>query len=124
MTKPRLRRVFVRDLEVKALLGIYPNERTAPQRVIVNLDLAVREGDGAFDDDIKNVVSYEIVVRKVEEIVARGHIGLAETFAERIASACLTDKRVVSVKVRVEKPDVIAKARSVGIDIERSRGQT
>ncbi|CAN5308399.1 dihydroneopterin aldolase [soil metagenome] len=117
----RLRRVFVRDLEIQALLGIYEQEKVTPQRVIVNIDLAVREGQGPVNDDIKNVVSYEIVVRKVEELVAGGHIGLAETFAERIAAACLTDRRVVSVKVRVEKPDVFANARSVGVEIERTR---
>lgn len=117
----RIRRVFVRDLEVSALLGIYPQEKTTPQRVIVNIDLSVREGQEPVAGDIKNVVSYEIVVRKVEEIVAAGHIGLAETFAERIAEACLKDRRVISARVRVEKPDVFANARSVGIEIERVR---
>jgi dihydroneopterin aldolase len=117
----RLRHVFVRDLEVEALLGIYENERVAPQRIIVNIDLSVKEGPDPISDDIKNVVSYEIVVQKVERIVAQGHVGLAETLAELIAAACLTDKRVVAARVRIEKPDVIKNARSVGVEIERGR---
>src|SRR5205823_2377439 len=85
----RLRHVFVKDLEIEALLGIYPEERTKPQRIIVNIDLSVKEGDNPVSDDIKNVVSYEIVVKKVERIVGQGHVNLVETLAELIAMACL-----------------------------------
>ena len=116
-----LRHVFVRDLEVMATLGIYEVEKLAPQRVIVSIDLSVLEGKEAVADDISNVVSYEIVVKKVEAIIAQGHINLVETLAELIATSCLRDKRVVAAKVRIEKPDIIPNARSVGIEIERVR---
>jgi 7,8-dihydroneopterin aldolase/epimerase/oxygenase len=117
----RLRHVFVRDLEIEALLGIYPEEKARPQRIIVNIDLSVKEGADPASDDIRNVVSYEIVVQKVERIVAQGHVNLVETLAERIATACLSDKRVMAARVRIEKPDVITNARSVGVEIERVR---
>ena len=117
----RLRHVFVRDLEIEALLGIYPEEKAKPQRIIVNIDLSVKEGPDRLSDDIKNVVSYEIVVKKVERIVAQGHVNLVETLAELIAAACLKDARVMAARVRIEKPDVIKNARSVGVEIERSR---
>jgi dihydroneopterin aldolase len=117
----RLRHVFVKDLEVDALLGIYPEEKARPQRIIVNIDLSVKEGNDPTSDDIKNVVSYEIVVKKVERIVAQGHVNLVETLAELIALACLKDTRVVAARVRIEKPDVIKNARSVGVEIERAR---
>jgi dihydroneopterin aldolase len=116
-----LRHVFVRDLELKALIGIYEHEKLKPQRVIVNIDLSVTEGEGPKDDDIGHVVSYEIVVKKVEAMVAEGHINLIETLCEKIAAACLRDKRVRAARVRVEKPDIIANARSVGVEIERVR---
>jgi dihydroneopterin aldolase len=116
-----LRHVFVRDLEMMALIGIYDHEKIDPQRIIVNIDLSVKEGDGPKDDDIGHVVSYEIVVKKVEAIIAAGHINLVETLCEKIAASCLTDKRVVAARVRVEKPDIIKNARSVGVEIERSR---
>lgn len=116
-----LRHVFVRDLELMALIGIYDHEKTDPQRVIVNIDLSVDEGEGPKGDDISHVVSYEIVVKKVEAIVAEGHINLVETLCEKIASACLRDRRVAAARVRVEKPDIIPNARSVGVEIERAR---
>ena len=117
--KAGLRHVFVRDLEVMATLGIYEIEKLAPQRIIVSIDLSVLEGRDAVADDISNVVSYEIVVKKVEAIIARGHVNLVETLAELFAAACLKDKRVVAARVRIEKPDIIPNARSVGIEIER-----
>ena len=116
-----LRHVFVRDLDLMALIGIYEHEKTQPQRIIVNIDLSVLEGDGPQGDDIGHVVSYEIVVKKVEQIIADGHINLVETLCEKIAAACLRDKRVVAARVRVEKPDIIKNARSVGVEIERQR---
>jgi dihydroneopterin aldolase len=117
----RLCRVFVRDLTLKALLGIHYEERMHPQRIIVNIDLTVKEGGDAMADDIANVVSYEIVVEKVERIVAQGHVSLIETLADRIARECLEDERVMVARVRIEKPDIIDRAGSVGVEIERRR---
>ena len=115
----RLRHVFVRDLEIIALLGVHEHEKRKAQRIIVNIDLSVREDVAKLADDIKNVVSYEVVVRRVETIVAQGHVHLVETLAERIAEACLSDERVLAARVRIEKPDIIPNARSVGVEIER-----
>jgi 7,8-dihydroneopterin aldolase/epimerase/oxygenase len=119
--KARVRHVFVRDLECLALIGIYDHEKQNAQRIIVNIDLSVQEADGPMADDISHVVSYEIIAKKVESIVAEGHTNLVETLCEKIAGACLKDKRVLAARVRVEKPDIIPNARSVGVEIERSR---
>ena len=118
----RLRHVFVRDLEILALIGIYDHEKVKPQRIIVNIDLSVHEADGPVTDEISHVVSYEIIAQKVEAIVAEGHVNLVETLAEKFAEACLRDKRVAAARVRIEKPDIIPNARSVGVEIERARG--
>ena len=117
----RLRHVFVRDLDLMASIGIYATEKGKQQRIVVNIDLSVQEGEGPNDNDIGHVVSYEIVVKKVEAILAEGHINLVETLCEKIAAACLKDRRVVAARVRVEKPDIIPNARSVGVEIERTR---
>ncbi len=130
MTEPRkiasaaagIRHVFVRDLEIEARIGIYPEEKANPQRIIVNIDLSVEESDDPGSDDINSVVSYEAVVKNVERIVAEGHVNLIETLAERIARSCLSDRRVVVARVRIEKPDIIRNTRSVGVEIERTRG--
>jgi 7,8-dihydroneopterin aldolase/epimerase/oxygenase len=119
--KSRVRHVFVRDLECMALIGIYDHEKEKAQRIIVNIDLSVQESDVPMDDDISHVVSYEIIAKKVEGILEEGHINLVETLCEKIAQSCLKDKRVLAARVRVEKPDIIPNARSVGVEIERGR---
>jgi 7,8-dihydroneopterin aldolase/epimerase/oxygenase len=117
----RVRHVFVRDLDLMALIGIYDHEKVKPQRIVVNVDLSVQEVAGPMSDEIDHVVSYEIVVKKIEAIVAAGHVNLVETLAEKFAEACLRDKRVLAARVRIEKPDIIPNARSVGVEIERRR---
>jgi len=116
-----LRHVFVRDLTLLALIGIHDAEKIKPQRIVVNIDLSVQETETPMPDDISHVVSYEIIVKKCEGIVAEGHVNLVETLAEKFADACLKDKRVVAARVRIEKPDIIPNARSVGVEIERVR---
>ncbi len=118
----RVRHVFVRDLDLMALIGIYDHEKVNAQRIVVNVDLSVQEVEGPMSDEIDHVVSYEIVVKKIEAIVAAGHVNLVETLAEKFAESCLKDKRVLAARVRIEKPDIIPNARSVGVEIERSRG--
>ncbi len=117
--RQRVRHVFVRDLVLDALIGIHAHELDTPQRVRVNLDLAVREDEGGLADDLANVVCYEQLVNGVQEIFNAGHVGLVETMAESIAEMCLKDLRVRSARVRVEKLDIFENAQSVGVEIER-----
>lgn len=116
-----VRHVFVRDLEIMATLGIHDHEKLKAQRVVINIDLTVKERGRPLDDDIANVVSYEKVVDHIKDIVGRGHVNLVETLAEMIAGRCLENPWVLGVRVRIEKPDIIAEAASVGIEIERVR---
>jgi len=114
------RLVFIQDLILPALIGVHLHEQDGRQRVRINLDMEVTE-DGPVDTDrLAEVVNYEEVVESVRALVAGGHINLVETLAEKIAGLCLSDKRVRSVRVRVEKLDVFADAASVGVEIKRN----
>jgi len=115
-----IRHVFVRDLELDCFIGIYDHEKAAPQRVRLNLDLAVFEGDvSTVADDIENVVCYEEITKAVRKVCTQGHTNLVETLAEEIASVCLLHTQVRSARVRVEKLEVFEDAFSVGVEIER-----
>ena len=116
-----LRHVFIRDFMVECLIGVYEHEKCSPQRVRVNLDLAVDEGEHPIIDDILNVVSYETMANGILAIADEGHVNLVETLAERIADMCFDDQRVDSVRVRIEKLDILENAGSVGVEIERFR---
>lgn len=124
-----IRHVFIRDLVLNASIGVYPSEHEAPQRIRINLDLAVIDEaatpmsqTAVGRDDLARVVDYEAVATAARGIVASGHVQLVETLAERIAAAIVTDHRVISVRVRVEKLDVFPDADSAGVEIERRRG--
>ncbi len=117
-----LRQVFIRDLVLPCNIGVHRHERDAPQRVRINLDLAVEEDGAPIHDAIANVVCYEDIATGTRAIVGGGHINLVETLAERLADFCLKDVRVATVRVRIEKLDVFADAASVGVEILRRRG--
>jgi dihydroneopterin aldolase len=120
------RHMFIRDLVLSASIGVYPHEHTTPQRIRINIDLAVLDDSGGkFSrpavgaDDVARVVSYETIVTRVRAMVAAGHVQLVETLAERLCEACLEDPRVSIARVRVEKLDVFADAAAAGVEVER-----
>ena len=114
-----LRHVFVNRLALQARIGIHPHERAAPQDILISVDAAVAEQDLTGDPAIEDVVCYEGICNEIEAIIAPGHIDLVETLAEMIADRLMSDKRIMQLHVKVEKPDAIAAAETVGIAIER-----
>lgn len=115
----RTRHVFVRDLQIEAVVGVLEHEKLKAQKLIISVDLTVSEGDEGLEDRLENVVCYGNVVENIKVIIDQGHVNLIETLAEQIASSALSDKRVLAAKVRIEKPDIIPECQSVGIEIER-----
>jgi dihydroneopterin aldolase len=121
-TAGRLRHVFVRDLEIVASVGLLAHEQRYEQRIIVSVDLAVRDDYDGVSDRLGDVLDYGKVVDDIARLVQSEHVNLIETLAERIARQCLADERVERARVRIEKPEVLPSCRSVGIEIERCRG--
>ena len=113
-------RIFVRDLIVPWKIGIHDHERSAAQRVRINLDLTVREADRFDADRYRQVVCYAGIVEDVQRLAAEGHINLVETLASRVAALCLADRRVEQVTVRAEKLDTLDDVGSVGVEITRA----
>lgn len=120
-TANAIRHVFVRDLVIETEIGIHPKEHYVAQRIIINVDLAVRDIPVEFTDRYSDVVCYENVVKGVKKLAEAGHVNLVETLAERIASHCLEDPRVISARIRIEKPDIFEECACVGVEIERVR---
>ena len=125
-----LRHMFLRDMVLTASIGVHPHEHAAPQRVRINVDLGV-QGDiknslsrqPVGRDELARVVDYERLAEQVRGIVAAGHVRLVETLAERIAEACLADRRVHLARVRVEKLDIFPDAVSAGVEVERRQSE-
>ena len=113
-----LRHVFIRDLVLACSIGVHRHEQEAPQRVRINLDLAVDEGGQPIDYDIYNAICYEHLAEGVGNIVGRGHVNLVETLVEDTAAVCLEALPVRSASARTWMLDVLAAADSVGMAIE------
>ncbi len=112
-------RIFIRNLELLARIGIHGHEQGKPQPVRFNVSLWTKAASAG--DRLENAIDYEAVADKIRSLVAAGHINLAETLAARIASACLEDSRVTRVRVQVEKLHALAGAEAAGVEIERER---
>lgn len=114
-------KIYINNLVLPALVGIHPHEKNKRQKISINIALSTPDYRKNLDDNIENVVSYEHIVGNIKKLLDRGHIGLLETLAEKISLICLDDKRVIDVKIKIEKLEVFKETSSVGIEIFRTK---
>lgn len=115
------RKVFVRDLELSAFIGVYDSEQGVLQPVKINLEIEVMEPSDPVGDRLEDVVCYNKLTQGIKAIIDGGHIKLVETLAERIAELALSHAMVDAVMVRVEKPNAILEAAAAGVEILRTK---
>ncbi len=114
-------KIFINNLIIEMSVGIYEHEKANKQRVIINITLDVESNAGRTLTSIDDVVSYENIVNKVKKLAAEKHYDLLEEFAEKIADICNSSDKVLKTIIRLEKPDIINDAKSVGIEITRTK---
>jgi len=113
--------VHIRDLLLRTIVGLNDEERTKRQDVLINITLfADLEAAGA-SDHIDDAVNYRTITKRVIAMVESSRFYLVEKMAAEIAEICLVDPRVEAARVSVEKPGALRFARSVGVEIQRSR---
>jgi 7,8-dihydroneopterin aldolase/epimerase/oxygenase len=117
----RSHRTIVRGLVLSSSVGVYDEERLAPQPIRVDLELTVLSPNDPMAEDLAQVVDYAALTGRVRDLVGSRHFDLVETLAEALAALCLEDERVISARVRIEKPNAIADAAGVGVELERAR---
>jgi FolB domain-containing protein len=114
-------RIRIRDIELQAIIGTKPVERTTKQRVLIQLDLETDMTRAALSDRIEDAVNYKDIKDRVVALVEQSRFHLIERMAEAIAGLCLADRRVARVTVGVDKPDALTGARSVGVEVTRDQ---
>ena len=115
-------KIFVKDLLVRGIIGINPEERVKQQDIVINIILFADVRRAAQTDDIGHAVNYKSITKRVIEHVESSSDYLVEKLVSDIAQIILTEfEGVERVQVRVEKPGAVRFAQSVGIEIERSR---
>lgn len=113
--------IIIKDLTARGIIGINAWERENPQEIRINLTLFADLQRAGETDQIEDCVNYRTVAKRVIYHAERAARLTVEALAHDLAKICLEDGRVMKVIVRVEKPGAVRFARSVGVEIERSR---
>jgi dihydroneopterin aldolase len=113
--------IFLSDLRVQTVIGIWDWERAIKQTVGIDLEMATDIRKAAASDSIKDTLDYKSVAKRIIEFVEQSSFQLVETMAEQIAGIIMDEFGVPWVKVRLSKPGAIRGSREVGILIERTR---
>lgn len=114
-------KVLISDLLIRGIIGINPDERVKKQDIVINIVMYTDIRRAAETDDIDDTTNYKDISKRVIEFVEASSFLLVERLATEIARLILDDHSVSRVQVRVEKPGALRFARSVGIEIERTR---
>lgn len=117
-----LDQIHVRDLTVRAIIGISPSERTNPQDVVVNATLFVDTRQAGRSDEMDDSVNYSTITKAMYAHIGSSAPGLVEKLVGDLARICFeTDERVQEVEITAEKPGAVTFTRSVGVTIHRTR---
>tara|TARA_B100000029_G_scaffold281247_1_gene275369 strand:+ start:7956 stop:8327 length:372 start_codon:yes stop_codon:yes gene_type:complete len=110
--------VLVKNLVLKAYVGIYPKEKIRKQKVRFNISITAKDNI-KIRNSISNFVSYDDIIKNVKNIINSGHIPLVENLADKIARECLKNKKIYKIEIMIEKLEPFKEAESVGVKIVR-----
>ncbi len=113
--------IHVRDLLLRTIVGINDEERENRQDVLINISLTVDTRAAGRSDRIADAVNYRTITKRVIRMVEASRFYLVERLAAEVAAICLADARVEAARVVLEKPGALRFARSVGVEIVRTR---
>lgn len=114
-------RIHIRDLSLRCIIGLYPEERTNKQDVIINVTMETDLRAAGKSDDLNDTVDYKTIKLEIMDFVENSSFKLIESLAEGAAAICLTDPRVQSATVTIDKPGALRFCRSVAVEVTRSR---
>ena len=114
-------KVFIKNLRAHGIIGIHPHERETPQEMLINVTVYTDTHHAAQTDDIADCVDYDVLAKKIKAHAESAARLTVEAMANDLAEICLQEQGVKKVVLRVEKPDAVPSAQSVGVEVERVR---
>ena len=114
-------KILVRDLHLRGIVGLNEWERQNKQDILINLTLYLDSRAAGRSDRVEDTLNYRTVTKAIIRLVEGSSFFLVEALAEAIAGLAVAEFGVARARVRVEKPGALRFARSVGVEIERSR---
>ncbi|MBO7555020.1 MAG: dihydroneopterin aldolase [Neisseriaceae bacterium] len=113
--------LFLRDIQLQAIIGVYDWERLQPQSWLLDLDLTLPNNQAGLTDDLANAVNYADLVERLRAFAQKSTRRLIEALAEDLAGFILQEYAVEKVHLRLTKQGILPKVGQVGIDIVRSK---
>lgn len=113
--------IYIRDLSVRCIIGIFPEERENKQDVVINVKLHGDLSAAPKSDDIRDTIDYKSIKKAIVRMVEASDFNLIETMASRILDLCFADEKVMEATVTVDKPGALRFARSVAVELTRKR---
>lgn len=114
-------RILINDLTARCIIGINDDERREKQDVVINLAIYADLSKAGKSDLFEDTVDYRALKKNILEMTEGSGFFLVEALAEKIAGICLEHPAVKKVKVRVDKPSALRFARTVGVEIRRTK---
>jgi dihydroneopterin aldolase len=111
--------VFIHDLQIETVIGIYDWERKIRQTISLDIEMATDISKAAKSDSIEDALSYKTVAKRLIEFVQQSEFELVEALAEKICSIVMDEFSVPWIKLTLHKPGAVRGSRSVGVIIER-----
>ena len=111
--------VYIRELEIRTIIGIFDWEREQRQVVSLDLEMAANNKAAAATDTIEHALDYKAVAKRLIDFIEGSEFFLVETLAERVASIVMDEFNVPWVKLRLGKPGAVTGSKDVGVIIER-----
>lgn len=124
MNEHGLDKIHIRDLRARCIVGIFQEEREKPQEITLNITLWADLREAAISDSIDDTVDYKKVKQQVLALVEGSRYFLVEKLAQEVANVCLDAPRVAQVTVILDKPGALRFARSVAVELTRTRTET
>lgn len=111
--------VYIRDLKIQTVIGIFQWERAIKQTVNLDIEMATDNRKAASSENIEDALDYGAVANRIIEFVQSSEFQLVETMAERISELVRSEFAVPWLRLRVGKPGAVREAKEVGVIIER-----
>jgi dihydroneopterin aldolase len=111
--------IFIRELRVDTVIGVYDWERSIRQTVVLDLEMATDISRAAGEDSLQHTLDYAAISARVSAFIEESEFQLIEAMAEQVASIVLSEFAVPWLRLRLSKPGAVAHARDVGVLIER-----
>ena len=111
--------IFLQELKVKTLIGIYPWERNVAQTIQLDLEIALPTSQACQTDNFEDTLDYALVVQRIKEVLSQKHFNLLEALAEHVAQIVLVEFKSPWTRISVAKLDAIPGVKKLGIRIER-----